>query len=40
MMEQPPDGENRTAQLLGRAIVALLVVLVAGGVLYWFTMPV
>ena len=39
MMEQLPDGQNRTAQLLGKAIVVLLVVLVAGGVWYWFTMP-
>jgi hypothetical protein len=34
-----PDEENRTALVLGRVIVALLIVLVAGGVLYWFTMP-
>lgn len=33
-----PEPENRTALLLGRIIVMLLVVLVAGGVLYWFTM--
>jgi hypothetical protein len=33
------DHENRTAQVLGRIVVVLLIVLVAGGVLYWFTMP-
>jgi hypothetical protein len=33
------DHENRTALLLGRIVVVLLLVLVAGGVLYWFTMP-
>jgi hypothetical protein len=34
-----PDDDGRTALLLGRAIVVLLFVLLAGGVAYWFTMP-
>jgi hypothetical protein len=34
-----PDHENRTALVLGRIVVVLLIVLIAGGVLYWFTMP-
>jgi hypothetical protein len=33
-----PDDDGRTAKLLGNVIVALLVVLLAGGVGYWFTM--
>jgi hypothetical protein len=33
------NDENRTALILGRIIVVLLLVLIAGGVLYWFTMP-
>ena len=32
------DSDGRTAKLLGNVIVALLFVLFAGGVAYWFTM--
>jgi hypothetical protein len=34
-----PDDDGRTALLLGRVIVGLLIVLLAGGVLFWLTMP-
>jgi len=33
-----PDDDGSTAKLLGNTIVALLFLLLAGGVLYWYVM--